>query len=201
MVGLEKEILYLVSRVRYVTETQVGKVFSNKKRNGKRTLKKTLRKMCNDYTLRKIPCNINYTNFKDNTYVYYLNGSSVIKGKNLTKMLIGSEINIRFNNSGYETIRFYRNAKVGEQKYDIFIEYINNNKVRLQALIDIDLEGNISTSKYDDLKNDIENSTIPFFMIPKVIIISSDEQRCIGSNEQNNIYFLDTSLHKLFNYL
>ncbi len=201
MVGLEKEILYLVSRVRYVTETQVGKVFSNKKRNGKRTLKKTLRKMCNDYTLRKIPCNINYTNFKDNTYVYYLNGSSVIKGKNLTKMLIGSEINIRFNNSGYETIRFYRNAKVGDQKYDIFIEYINNNKVRLQALIDIDLDGNISTSKYDDLKNDIENSTIPFFMIPKVIIISSDEQRCIGSNEQNNIYFLDTSLHKLFNYL
>ncbi|WP_297136598.1 hypothetical protein [Terrisporobacter sp.] len=201
MVGLEKEILYLVSRVRYVTETQVGKVFSNKKRNGKRTLKKTLRKMCNDYTLRKIPCNINYTNFKDNTYVYYLNGSSVIKGKNLTKMLIGSEINIRFNNSGYETIRFYRNAKVGDQKYDIFIEYINNNKVRLQALIDIDLDGNISTSKYDDLKNDIENSTIPFFMIPKVIIISSDEQRCIGSNEQSNIYFLDTSLHKLFNYL
>lgn len=201
MVGLEKEILYLVSRVRYVTETQVGKVFSNKKRNGKRTLKKTLRKMCNDYTLRKIPCNINYTNFKDNTYVYYLNGSSVIKGKNLTKMLIGSEINIRFNNLGYETIRFYRNAKVGDQKYDIFIEYINNNKVRLQALIDIDLDGNISTSKYDDLKNDIENSTIPFFMIPKVIIISSDEQRCIGSNEQNNIYFLDTSLHKLFNYL
>ena len=77
MVGLEKEILYLVSRVRYVTETQVGKVFSNKKRSGKKSLKRTLRKMCNDYTLRKIPCNINYTNFKDNSYVYYLNGTTL----------------------------------------------------------------------------------------------------------------------------
>ncbi len=200
MVGLEKEILYLVSRVRYVTEIQVGKVFSNKKRSGRKILKKTLRKMCNDYTLKKIPCDISYKNFKDNTCVYYLNGSSVTKGKSLTKMLIGSEIAIRFNNAGYETVRFYRNAKVGDKTYDIFIEYINTNKVRLQALIDIDLDGNMSTIKYDDLKYDIENSTIPFFMIPKVVVISSDEQKCIRNDEQNNVYFLDTSLHKLFYY-
>ena len=63
MVGLEKDILHLVSRVRYVTEIQVGKVFNTKKRYGKRSLKKTLRKMCNDYTLRKFPCNINYSNY------------------------------------------------------------------------------------------------------------------------------------------
>lgn len=201
MVGLEKEILYLVSRVRYVTEIQVGKVFINKKRSRKKILKKTLRKMCNDYTLKKIPCDINYRNVKDNTCVYYLNGSSVTNGKSLTKMLIGSEIAIRFNNAGYETVRFYRNAKVGDKTYDIFIEYINTNKVRLQALIDIDLDENISSRKYDDLKYDIENSTIPFFMIPKVIVISSDEQKCIRNDEQNNIYFLDTSLHKLFYFL
>ena len=35
MVGLEKDILYLVSRVRCVTEIQVGKVFNTKKRYGK----------------------------------------------------------------------------------------------------------------------------------------------------------------------
>ena len=39
MVGLEKDILYLVSRVRCVTENQVGKVFSNKKRSNKNPLK------------------------------------------------------------------------------------------------------------------------------------------------------------------
>lgn len=35
MGGLEKDILYLIGRVRYVTETQVGKVFNNKKRSNK----------------------------------------------------------------------------------------------------------------------------------------------------------------------
>ena len=111
MVGLEKDILYLVSRVRCVTENQVGKVFNSKKRSSKKSLKRTLRKMCNDYTLRKFPCNINYTNFKDNSYVYYLNGSNITKGNSLPKMLLGSEIAIRLNSAGYETVRFYRNAK------------------------------------------------------------------------------------------
>ena len=102
MVGLEKDILYLVSRVRCVTENQVGKVFSNKKRSNKKSLKRTLRKMCNDYTLRKFPCNITYTNFRDNSYVYYLNGSNVVREENLTKMLLGSEIAIRLRNSGFK---------------------------------------------------------------------------------------------------
>lgn len=201
MMGLEKDILYLVSRVRCVTENQVGKVFNSKKRNGKKSLKRTLRKMCNDYTLRKFPCNINYTNFKDTSYVYYLNGSNISQEKNLTKMLLGSEIAIRLNSEGYEIVRFYRNAKVGNKIYDIFIEYINPSRQRLQVLIDIELDEYIEYSKYSNIIDDIDNSTIPFFMVPKVIVISSKEQKHNKNNLDENIYFLDTSLNKLFNYL
>ena len=201
MVGLEKDILYLVSRVRCVTENQVGKVFSNKKRSNKKSLKRTLRKRCNDYTLRKFPCNITYTNFRDNSYVYYLNGSNVVREENLTKMLLGSEIAIRLRNSGYEIVRFYRKAKVGNKNYDIFIEYINPNRIRKQVLIEIYDDEKIKLSKYNNIYEDIENSTIPFFMIPNIIIISSKEQKYNKSNEYENIYFLDSSLNKLFNYL
>ena len=201
MMGLEKDILYLVSRVRCVTENQVGKVFSNKKRSSKKSLKRTLRKMCNDYTLRKFPCNINYTNFKDNSNIYYLNGSNITKGEELTKMLIGSEIAIRLNNSGYETARFYRNARVGNQTYDIFIEYINICGQRRQVLIDIELDEKNECSKYSNLASDIENSTIPFFMIPNIIVVSSKDQKHSECYINRNIYFIDTSLNKLFNYL
>ena len=64
-------------------------------------------------------------------------------------MLLGSEIAIRLNSAGYETVRFYRNAKVGNQTYDIFIEYINPGRQRLQALIDIEVDENIKCSKYN----------------------------------------------------
>ena len=199
MMRLEKDILYLVSRVRCVTENQVGKVFSSKKRSSKKSLKRTLRKMCNDYTLRKFPCNISYTNFKDNSYVYYLNGSYITKESNLTKMLLGSEIAIRLKNAGFEIVRFYRNAKVGNQKYDIFIEYITPYGVRKQVLIEIDDDEKNRFSKYDNIEEDIENSTIPFFMVPRIIYISSKEQRFNKYND--NVVFLDPSLNKLFNYL
>lgn len=201
MMGLEKDILYLVSRVRCVTENQVGKVFNNKKRSSKKSLKRTLRKMCNDYTLRKFPCNINYTNFKDNSNVYYLNGSNITRGKELSKMLLGSEIAIRLNNAGYETVRFYRNARVGDQTYDIFIEYINICGQRRQVLIDIELDEKNKTSKYSNIANDIENSTIPFFMVPNIIIVYSKDQKHNECYINQNIYFVDISLNKLFNYL
>ena len=201
MVGLEKDILYLVSRVRCVTENQVGKVFNSKKRNNKKSLKRTLRKMCNDYTLRKFPCNINYTNIKDNSNVYYLNGSNITKGKELSKMLHGSEIAIRLNNAGYETVRFYRNARVGDQTYDIFIEYINICGQRRQVLIDIELDEKNKTSKYSNIANDIENSTIPFFMVPNIIVVYSKDQKHNECYINQNIYFVDISLNKLFNYL
>lgn len=199
--GLEKDILYLVSRVRYITENQVGKVFNNKRRNNKKSLKRTLRKMCNDYTLRKFPCNINYTNFKDKSYVYYLNGGNLTNGNNLTKVLLGSEIAIRLNNAGYEVVRFYRKAKLGDKTYDIFIEYIDPSRQRQQILIDVKLNENINYTKYDNIIYDVHNSTIPFFMVPKIVVISSKEQNHNKYNINENIYFLDISLNKLFNYL
>ena len=201
MVGLEKDILYLVSRVRCITENQVEKVFGNKKRSNKKPLKRTLRKMCSDYTLRKFPCNIVYTNFKDNSYVYYLNGSDIAKEGNLTKVLLGSEIAIRLRNSGYDIVRFYRNAKIGGKKYDIFIEYIDPNKIRKQVLVEIYGDEKIRFSKYNTICEDIENSTIPFFMVPNVIIISSKYQKNNQYMNLEKIYVIDASLNKLFNYL
>ena len=49
--------------------------------------------------------------------------------------------------------------------------------------------------------NDIDNSTIPFFMVPRVIVISSKEQKYSKCYMNDYVYFLDTSLNKLFNYL
>ena len=202
MIGIEKEILLLISRVRCMTETQVGKVFSPKKRYGRKPFKKTLRKMCNEYTLRKYPCNINYSGYRDNSYVYYLNGSKQYKGKDLVKIIIGSELAIRINMGGYEVKRFYRNAKVGKETFDIFIEYIDRYNELHQLLVDIDIDGNIERSKYVNLEYKINDSTIPFFELPKVLIITSKDTRDLGINNLNdNVSYIDPTLNKLFRYI
>ena len=199
MMGIEREILLLISRVRCMTETQVGKVFSPKKRYGRKPFKKTLRKMCNEYTLRKYPCNINYNGFKDNSYVYYLNGSKQYKGKDLVKIIIGSELAIKLNMGGYEIKRFYRNAKVGNRTYDIFLEYTDKYNDLNQILVDIDLDGKIDKSKYVNLEYKINESTIPFFEIPKVLVITTKDTRFLQlDNTSTNISFIDLSLNKLF---
>ncbi|MDU4935787.1 MAG: hypothetical protein E6X43_10785 [Peptostreptococcaceae bacterium] len=202
MIGIEKEILLLISRVRCMTETQVGKVFSPKKRYGRKPFKKTLRKMCNEYTLRKYPCNINYSGYRDNSYVYYLNGSKQYKGKDLVKIIIGSELAIRINMGGYEVKRFYRNAKVGKETFDIFIEYIDRYNELHQLLVDIDIDGNIERSRYVNLEYKINDSTIPFFELPKVLIITSKDTRDLGINNLNdNVSYIDPTLNKLFRYI
>ena len=202
MIGIEKEILLLISRVRCMTETQVGKVFSPKKRYGRKPFKKTLRKMCNEYTLRKYPCNINYSGYRDNSYVYYLNGSKQYKGKDLVKIIIGSELAIRINMGGYEIKRFYRNAKVGKETFDIFIEYIDRYNELHQLLVDIDIDGNIERSRYVNLEYKINDSTIPFFELPKVLIITSKDTRDLGINNLNdNVSYIDPTLNKLFRYI
>ena len=199
MMGIEREILLLISRVRCMTETQVGKVFSPKKRYGRKPFKKTLRKMCNEYTLRKYPCNINYNGFKDNSYVYYLNGSKQYKGKDLVKIIIGSELAIKLNMGGYEVKRFYRNAKVGNRTYDIFLEYTDKYNDLNQILVDIDLDGKIDKSKYVNLEYKINESTIPFFEIPKVLVITTKDTRYLQlDNTSTSISFIDLSLNKLF---
>lgn len=202
MIGIEKEILLLISRVRCMTETQVGKVFSPKKRYGRKPFKRTLRKMCNEYTLRKYPCNINYSGYRDNSYVYYLNGSKQYKGKDLVKIIIGSELAIRINMGGYEVKRFYRNAKVGKETFDIFIEYIDRYNELHQLLVDIDIDGNIERSKYLNLEYKINDSTIPFFELPKVLIVTSKDTRDLGINNLNdNVSYIDPTLNKLFRYI
>ena len=202
MIGIEKEILLLISRVRCMTETLVGKVFSPKKRYGRKPFKKTLRKMCNEYTLRKYPCNINYSGYRDNSYVYYLNGSKQYKGKDLVKIIIGSELAIRINMGGYEVKRFYRNAKVGKETFDIFIEYIDRYNELHQLLVDIDIDGNIERSRYVNLEYKINDSTIPFFELPKVLIITSKDTRDLGINNLNdNVSYIDPTLNKLFRYI
>ena len=202
MIGIEKEILLLISRVRCMTETQVGKVFSPKKRYGRKPFKKTLRKMCNEYTLRKYPCNINYSGYRDNSYVYYLNGSKQYKGKDLVKIIIGSELAIRINMGGYEVKRFYRNAKVGKETFDIFIEYIDRYNELHQLLVDIDIDGNIERSRYVNLEYKINDSTIPFFELPKVLIVTSKDTRDLGINNLNdNVSYIDPTLNKLFRYI
>ena len=69
MTILEKEILFIISRLRCLTENQFNKLFNYKRDSKKKTLRRTLRRMCNDYILVKFPCNINYRGYKENSYL------------------------------------------------------------------------------------------------------------------------------------
>lgn len=202
MIGIERDILILISRVRCMTETQVGKVFGSRKRYGRKPFKKTLRKMCNEYTLRKYPCNINYYGYKDNTYVYYLNGSKMYKGQELVKAVIGSEVAIKLSSAGYEIKRFYRNVSVADSKFDLFVEYIDKYNEPKQLLVDINLDDNFRSSKYEDMEYKINKSTIPFYEIPKILVVTSENidglHEIRGKYEVN---FLDLNLSKLFRYI
>lgn len=202
MIGIERDILILISRVRCMTETQVGKVFGSRKRYGRKPFKKTLRKMCNEYTLRKYPCNINYSGYKDNTYVYYLNGSKMYKGQELVKAVIGSEVAIKLSSAGYEIKRFYRNVSVADSKFDLFVEYIDKYNEPKQLLVDINLDENFRSSKYEDMEYKINKSTIPFYEIPKILVVTSENidglHEIRGKYEVN---FLDLNLSKLFRYI
>ncbi|CEH34774.1 hypothetical protein [Romboutsia lituseburensis] len=202
MIGIERDILILISRVRCMTETQVGKVFGSRKRYGRKPFKKTLRKMCNEYTLRKYPCNINYSGYKDNTYVYYLNGSKMYKGQELVKAVIGSEVAIKLSSAGYEIKRFYRNVSVADSKFDLFVEYIDKYNEPKQLLVDINLDDNFRSSKYEDMEYKINKSTIPFYEIPKILVVTSENidglHEIRGKYEVN---FLDLNLSKLFRYI
>lgn len=199
MTGSEKEILMLVSKIRCFTETQVGKFFGIKKRYSKKPFKKTLRKMCNEYTLRKYPCNINYSGYKDNSYVYYLNGSKMYKGKELLKVVLGSELAIKLETGGYKLRRFYRNVKIDNSTYDLFIEYLDNYNEVKQILVDINLEEEFNIFKYDKIEQKIEKSTIPFFEVPKILIITKNNRSITVPEKLDlDIDFVDLNLSKLF---
>lgn len=199
MVGVEKEILILVSKIRCITESQVGKFFGTRRRYTRKPFKKTLRKMCNEYTLRKYPCNLNYSGYRDNTYIYYLNGSKMYKGKELVKVVIGSELAIKLETGGYKVRRFYRNVKVDKSTYDLFIEYVDNYNDIKQILVDINIDENFNIFKYDRIEEKIEKSTIPFFEVPKILVITKNNKDItIPDKLDLDIDFVDINLSKLF---
>ena len=199
MTGSEKEILMLVSKIRCFTETQVGKFFGIKKRYSKKPFKKTLRKMCNEYTLRKYLCNINYSGYKENSYVYYLNGSQMYKGKELVKVVLGSELAIKLETGGYKLRRLYRNVKIDNSTYDLFIEYFDSYNDLKQILVDINLEEEFNIFKYDKIEQKIEKSTIPFFEVPKILIITKNNRSITVPEKLDlDIDFVDLNLSKLF---
>lgn len=202
MIGIEKDILILISRIRCMTENQVGKVCGTRKRYGRKPFKKTLRKMCNEYTLKKYPCNINYPGYRDSTYIYYLNGSKMYSGEELIKAVIGSELAIKIDMGGYNLKRFYRNVTIDDRKYDLFVEYVNHYGEHKQILVDIDLNGDADISKYENLEEKIKNSTIPFFETPKVLIVTQTDidSRLLEKN-LFNIVCIDSSLNKLFRHI
>lgn len=199
MVGVEKEILILVSKIRCITESQVGKFFGTRKRYTRKTFKKTLRKMCNEYTLRKYPCNLNYSGYRENTYIYYLNGSKMYKGKELLKVVLGSELAIKLETGGYKVRRFYRNVKVDNLTYDLFVEYVDNYNDIKQILVDINLDENFNIFKYDKIEEKIEKSTIPFFEVPKILVVTKNNKDIkVPDKLDLDIDFVDINLSKLF---
>ncbi len=199
MVGVEKEILILVSKIRCITESQVGKFFGTRRKYTRKPFKKTLRKMCNEYTLRKYPCNLNYSGYRDNTYIYYLNGSKMYKGKELVQVVIGSELAIKLETGGYKVRRFYRNVKVDKSTYDLFIEYVDNYNDIKQILVDINIDENFNIFKYDRIEEKIEKSTIPFFEVPKILVITKNNKDItIPDKLDLDIDFVDINLSKLF---
>ena len=199
MVGVEKEILILVSKIRCITESQVGKFFGTRKRYARKPFKKTLRKMCNEYTLRKYPCNLNYSGYRENTYIYYLNGSKMYKGKELLKVVLGSELAIKLETGGYKVRRFYRNVKLDNLTYDLFVEYVDNYNDIKQILVDINLDENFNIFKYDKIEEKIEKSTIPFFEVPKILVVTKNNKDIkVPDKLDLDIDFVDINLSKLF---
>ena len=199
MTGIEREILILISRIRCMTEIQVGKIFGTRKRYTRKPFKKTLRKMCNEYTLRKYPCNLNYSGYRENTYIYYLNGSKMYKGKELLKVVIGSELAIKLETGGYKVKRFYRNVKVDNLTYDLFVEYVDNYNDIKQILVDINLDENFNIFKYDKIEEKIEKSTIPFFEVPKILVVTKNNKDIkVPDKLDLDIDFVDINLSKLF---
>lgn len=208
MTNIEKDILLLISRVRCVTEAQIKKVFISKKAYSRKNIKKTLRRMCNEYTLKKFYCDIEDSLYSD-TYVYFLNGGGIFEGKDLYKALLGTELLIKLKNAGYKINRFYRNTNIDDKTYDIYILYTDRSDELKQLLCDIYIDDvecdDIDLLKYRNVNNQIVKSTIPFFEIPKIIVISSNKVCDLSEKYFNrdflNIDFVDLNLNKLFKYI
>ena len=69
------------------------------------------------------------------------------KGKELLKVVLGSELAIKLETGGYKVRRFYRNVKVDNLTYDLFVEYVDNYNDIKQILVDINLDENFNIFK------------------------------------------------------
>jgi hypothetical protein len=121
------------------------------------------------------------------------------KGKELLKVVLGSELAIKLETGGYKLRRFYRNVKIDNSTYDLFIEYLDNYNEVKQILVDINLEEEFNIFKYDKIEQKIEKSTIPFFEVPKILIITKNNRYITVPETLNlDIDFVDLNLSKLF---
>lgn len=208
MTKMEKDVLFFISRVRCATDEQIRKVYNSRRNYTRKGFNKTLRRMCNEYTLKKFKCHISGSTFED-TYVYYLNGSNIFLGDELYKSLLGTEMTIKLRSAGYQINRFYRNTKIGDKNYDIYMLYTDRNGDLKQVLCDIYIDEedfeDIDFFKYRNINNSIEKSTIPFFEVPKILIFSSNKLCKLSekyfSRDFLNIEFIDLNFNKLFKYI
>jgi hypothetical protein len=170
--------------------------------------------MVNDYILGKFKTSFDVSLFK-NEYVYYLNGSEILEGDELYKTLIGSEISIRLKIAGCSTKRYFRDVRLGDTTYDIYVLYTNLDGELTQILCDVaqidESVENIDFNKYKNLSTEIKKTTIPFFQIPKILLVSSNKtnlklkellnEEKVLSRELSNVYYVDYKLNGLSKFL
>ena len=121
------------------------------------------------------------------------------KGKELVKVVLGSELAIKLETGGYKLRRLYRNVKIDNSTYDLFIEYFDNYNDLKQILVDINLEEEFNIFKYDKIEQKIEKSTIPFFEVPKILIITKNNRSITVPEKLDlDIEFVDLNLSMLF---
>ncbi len=90
-------------------------------------------------------------------------------------------------------------VKVDNLTYDLFVEYVDNYNDIKQILVDINLDENFNIFKYDKIEEKIEKSTIPFFEVPKILVVTKNNKDIkVPDKLDLDIDFVDINLSKLF---
>ncbi|MDR0879159.1 MAG: hypothetical protein LBN09_00470 [Clostridioides sp.] len=208
MTKLEKDILFFISRVRCITETQVRKLYNSKKIYNRKAVKKALKRMVNEFTLLKIKSDLEFPMFKGEN-IYFLNGASIYKEEELFKALVGTELLVRLSISGSELMRFYRNVKFADKNYDIYVLYRNRCGDLKQLLCDVYDENaevsDVDYMKYRGIEEQIKNATIPFFEVPEILVVSSgkvcNSSEKLFDRKSSKVHFIEFGLNKLFSLI
>ena len=81
----------------------------------------------------------------------------------------------------------------------LFVEYVDNYNDIKQILVDINLDENFNIFKYDKIEEKIEKSTIPFFEVPKILVVTKNNKDIkVPDKLDLDIDFVDINLSKLF---